>query len=555
MLKTARRSNRAEAQQTVTEQVTHLLVKGMAGLLVAAMVLQAPAFAADAADRSDFKKNENSLYRNVFDHNVYFDNTSILRFDRLGRKLTGRKLRAANANVYDEVADSTFFTNRQGRKSLSEDQLIQGGGVTSGPDLSGKLRIIGGELMGLRPVFTVLDSKDDEYTLYFDSPDSLGLMTGAMAAASRFYHAIGYNVPQVTLVSLSTENLTPDPKSRFADSSGFKKVLTQEKLDELVLMIPWAEDGKFRAAAVKTPTGRYLGPLKLQGRRKNDPNDKWPQEQRRELRALRIFGSWLNDFNVQNIQDYVVKEDGKVIIKHYISGFHGAFGSDTKGSKPPMVGYEYLYDAGETSKAFWTLGFWEKPWQRRLRETGEEVPATAVGYFDNKGFRPEKFKTFLPQYVFKDVTRADAFWAAKIIKSFSDADIRTLVKTGEYADNQDEKYIADTLIERRDIVARYWFSQAAPLDDFELSGGRLTFTDLEAEYDFDESSEYQVDVTAGKRKIASSLVKEPAVKIEDSWMQNGPVEIWIRKNRGGKLSPYVLVKTSNKGIAEVIHQD
>lgn len=559
MLKTARHFNGTDVplQQVVTKEVTYSPVKGMVLLLIAALIFQVPAFADDTVvDHPEFKKNPDSLYKEVFDHNVFYDNTSLLHFSRLGRKLTGRKLRAANVNVYDEVADSAFFTNRHGRKNLSAGELTKGADINSGPDLSGKLKITGGDLMGLRPVFDVVDSKGDTYTLYFDSPDSLGLMTGAMASASRFYHAIGYNVPQITLVALSTENLTPSEESRFIDSSGFKKKLTQEKLDELVLMIPWAEDGKFRAAAVKTPEGIDKGPFSMQGRRKNDPEDKWAHELRREIRALRIFGAWLNDFNVQQTRDYLVTEDGRTYLKHYLTGFHGAFGSDTEGTKPPMIGYEYLYDASETSKAFWTLGFWEKPWQKRLREAGEETPASAVGYFDNQGFEPGKFKTFLPQYVFKDVTRADAFWAVKIIKSFSDEDIRTLVKTGGYAESADEKYIADTLIERRDIVAKYWLAQSAPLDDIDIKGGNLTFTDRETEYGFDKSDAYQVDVTEGKRKIASFQVNTPSVKIEDAWLQGGrPAEIWIRKIRGGKSSPYLLVKASANGIVEVVHQD
>lgn len=513
-------------------------------ILVLMMILQPAAFAAEGAE---IKKNPASSYKDIFDHNVYYDNTSYLRFDRLGRLLSGKKVPAASANVYDEVADSAFFTNRNGRKNLSGDDLKKGYVENSGPDMSGKLTITGGHLEGLRPVFIVKDSKGDEYTLYFDAADSLGLTTGAMMVASRAYHAIGYNVPQFTLISLSLEQLTPDENSRFVDVSGFRKRLTKEKLDEIVLMLPWAEDGKFRACAVKTPAGDDKGPFNFQGRRKSDAQDKWPHELMRELRALRVFGSWLNDFEIRdgNTRSFLAEENGKAVLKHYIWGFKSALGSDTGGAKAPMLGHEYLYDAGETAKAFWTLGFWEKPWQKRLRENSDSSQNPAVGYLDNKEFQPKKFKTALPQYTFKDLTRADGFWAAKIIKSFSDEQIKSLVSAGEYADAADADYIAQNLIERRDLIAGYWFSQSAPLDNFEVKGGELTFQDLEGE------GAYQVDVTSGKSKISSFESKTASIKIDSSW---NSVKVWIRKVRDGK-QPYVMVEFKDGSIVRITHQD
>lgn len=514
-------------------------------ILVLLMILQPAAF---AAENAEIKKNPASFYKDMFDHNVYYDNTAYLRFDRIGRAISRKKVRAASANVYDEVADSAFFTNRNGRKTISGDDLTKGHLENSGPDLSGKLTITGGELDGLRPIFIVRDSKGDEYTLYFDASDSLGLTTGSIMVATRAYHAIGYNVPQVTLVNVSPDQLVPDENSRFVDVSGFRKRLTKEKMDELVLMLPWADDGKFRACAIKTPAGDDKGPFNYQGRRKNDPNDRLYHQDLRELRAVRVFASWLNDFAIRdsNTRSFLVQEDGKPVLKHYLWGFTGALGSDASGAKAPMLGHEYLYDAQETAKAFWTLGFWEKPWQRRWRENEETALAPAVGYFDNKEFRANKFKTYVPQYTFKDVTRADGFWAAKIIKSFSDEQIKNLVAAGQYADTADSDLIVQTLIERRDLITQYWFSQSAPLDYFEVSGGELTFKDLEGE------GSYQVDVTSGKNKISSAEVKNLSVKIDPSWSE---AKIWIRKVRSSGKQPYVMVELKNGSIAQIVHQD
>lgn len=560
MSNTARRFSCANAQlqPVVTKDVTYRLVTFfMMGLLI----LQSPCGFAGEASAKEIKQAPSSLYKDVFDSNVFYDNTSLLRFDRLSRKITGHKLHAADVNIYDEVPDSAFFTNRQGRKPLSNDELAKGYHETEGPDLSGSLTITGGHLQGLRPVFTVTDSKGDEYTINFDTSDSLGLMTGAMVIASRVYYAAGYNVPQVTLHSFAPAKLVPGANAKFVDSSGFAKKLTKEKLDELVLMVPWAEDGNFTAAAVKTPAGIDKGPFGFQGRRKDDPADTIPHELRRELRALSVVAAWLNDFSVhdQNTRSYQVTENGKTYLKHYLFGFMGALGSDMDGAKPPMVGYEYLYDAQETAKAFWTLGILEKPWQKRWREANQTTGAPAVGYFDNNGFAPSKFKTFLPQYAFKDLTRADAFWAAKILKSFSDENIHAIVKAGKYTDEKDEALITDTLIARRDLVARYWMMRSAPLDDFDVKGNQLTFTDLSAKYGFEKDSAYEAEVSTvegKKRKKVTALRSDnPSFTLEPSWLQSG-VELHIRKVRPGITpNPYVLVRISGKGIEEIIHQD
>jgi len=119
-----------------------------------------------------------------------------------------------------------------------------------------------------------------------------------------------------------------------------------------------------------------------------------------------------------------------------------------------------MIDYGEATKAFLTLGWWEKPWQKRWMESDERITKSpAVGYFDNRYFDAGKFKTQLPYFAFKDLSRADGFWAAKIIMSFTDDDIRSIVETGKYSDPEDAEEVANVLIERRDLIGKYWFDQ------------------------------------------------------------------------------------------------
>ncbi len=66
--------------------------------------------------------------------------------------------------------------------------------------------------------------------------------------------------------------------------------------------------------------------------------------------------------------------------------------------------------------------------------------------------------------------------------SFTDEDIRAIVKMASYSNPKAEEYLIKTLIERRDKVGRYWFERMNPLDKFKFKQSNdvltLTFNDL-----------------------------------------------------------------------------
>ena len=59
--------------------------------------------------------------------------------------------------------------------------------------------------------------------------------------------------------------------------------------------------------ASKGISGKDVGPFKYFGTRPDDPNDIHPHEHRRELRAMRVFGAWLNhdDSRAINTRDFL----------------------------------------------------------------------------------------------------------------------------------------------------------------------------------------------------------------------------------------------------------
>ncbi len=358
---------------------------------------------------SGYQKREASLYGDVFDQRLYYAGTQYLYLDRLYRGLSGHKRSALDVNPFDEVPDSNFFTSRHGRNRMSLDALKQGSVVTPGPDPNGKWTILQGKFDGANPEFLIQDEKGDRYLLKFDPLDYLELVTGAEVVGSRLMYAIGYNVPTYMITYFKPEQLVIDPKTRAYDNTGFFKKLTPRRLEHYLLFIPRTIEGSFRVSVNQVLEGENLGPMGLQGRSKNDPDDPINHEDRREIRALQIFSSWINNTDVRdgNTFDVVENQNGKSLIRHYVFNFNACLGAVSEGPKPPSFGHEYLFDYTEVTKGIVGLGFWKRRWERRWDEAEEEIRNPAVGYFDNRYFDSNRFKTQLSYFPFKDLTRAD----------------------------------------------------------------------------------------------------------------------------------------------------
>lgn len=519
-----------------------------------------------AQDAPSIKKTQSQLTTNMVDQAVYYEATSMLRFDRLYRKLFNKKLRAEDINIYDEVPDSAFFENRHARSPLSTDALERGYLENEGPSADGEITVMKGKSEGLHPGFFIKDARGDFYLLKFDDLLNFELNTSAEIIASRFYHAIGYNVPQYTVFSFSPDQMVPAPEARMIDRNGFKQPLTQEMLDQYVMHLPHDDQGRLRASASKILKGENKGPFSFQGRRKNDPEDTIDHERRRSIRALRVFASWLNNNDVRhaNTLDMWVTEEGRSFMKHYLIDFNAALGGAAGGAKPPMFNHEYFLDYGAIAKNYAALGFRKSDWQKRLEEQGPvETKPAAVGYFDNNRFSPKDFKVQLPYYAFKDLTRADGFWAAKIIASFTDEDIKAMIRAGKLTNAEDAETIFQILSERRDIIARYWFSQASPLDQFSFKNSRLIFSDLEISrgYAPAEGTVYTAEGFAGSAKKGSRLgsVESPSqeLAIPEEWKNADTLTVFIRVKRADEKEarPYVLVEIKDGKITRLLHQD
>src|SRR5262245_12925008 len=109
---------------------------------------------------------------------------SINLFDHPGYKPSG--LRAKSVNTIDEVADSSWFTNRIGTKPLTIDEVVRGPIHGAPPDPS-QWTIIRQKTAGAHPGITARDAKGETWFLEFDPPYYPEAATGAVVMAPKFF--------------------------------------------------------------------------------------------------------------------------------------------------------------------------------------------------------------------------------------------------------------------------------------------------------------------------------------------------------------------------------
>ncbi len=434
-------------------------------------------------------------------------------FPRHVRHLSGHPKQAYNVNVMDEVPDSSWFTNRNGRRRVSLDEIRRGPDEDAGP-AGGSLTVVRGKTIGISPGFWIRDQRGETFILKFDPPDYPELATAAEVIGTKLFYAIGYNVPQNTIFHFRRDQLRIDPEAKFTDSIGRKRTMTETDLDEILERSARQPDGRYRCVASKVLKGKVKGGFSFLGVRKDDPNDIIPHEHRRDLRGLRIFCAWLahNDIRVGNTMDLYVNEGGRQFLRHYLIDLGSTLGSDTAFPNVPIVGHEYQVDGGEMMKVLLSLGIYQQPWLTRNRE----ARYSSVGIYSAADFDSPTWKQNFPLVAFENMTDEDAYWAAKIVGSFTDEQIRAAVQTGQLSDPEAARYLAEQIIERRDKIVRTYYSRMAALDRFQVEkvGDRfhLGFADLRTETlngSQHNQGVYEFDVSPAaepKRRIHSGVI-------------------------------------------------
>jgi hypothetical protein len=379
---------------------------------------------------------------------------------------------AGNVNTIDEVPDSSWFTNRILPGPLSPASLARGPNAGEPPDPE-RWVVVRPKTAGYSPGFTARDANGETWFLTFDAPDNPEGGSAAIAIANKIFWALGYNQIDTYITRVDPAHLTIDPDATMRRPNGKKTRMTRDDLNAVLERSARSADGTYRAAAGRMLSGKVLGPFRYDGTRPDDPNDIVPHEDRRELRALRVFGAWTNltDLKAGNTLDALVESDGRSIVRHYLQDVGSTFGIGANGPHDWNEGFEYFYEGDTTLRRLASFGFALRPWQ-----TADYTIYPAVGRFESDAFDPETWRPHAPTPAYMRMQPDDAFWAARRLAAFDDDAIRTVVHEGKFSDAAAEQHLAAVLIARRDKILRAYLPAVNPLVNARLSDeGRLTF--------------------------------------------------------------------------------
>ena len=436
------------------------------------------------------------------------------------KKKRGKKaefIPAQAVNTLGEVPDSAWFTNRIGFRPMTVEEVVKGLGTANSPSREGQWRIIAAKTEGVTAGFRILDSTGRKYVLKFDLLSNPEMATGADVMGAAFFHALGYNVPENYLVTFDEDQLVVAKGAMLRDAKGSERPISSRDVTEILLKVPRDAEGRLRAVASYFLKGKILGSFRFHGTRSDDPNDVVPHEHRRDLRGLFVFSAWLgrNDAKSLNALDTLVEENGLKYVKHHLIDFGSAFGSAAIGEPTARAGNAYLYEFKPAVLQILTLGLYVPRWAR-----AKYRKSPSLGLFDYRTFEPEKWKPNYPITAFRNRLPDDTFWAAKKVMSFTDEQIRAIVKLAQYSDPEAEAWLAKCLIERRNRVGKTYFGRVLPLDRFRVNRNRLEFEDLEIKYGFVASRDY----TAQWSHFDNDSEKHTAIDGATSLMLPGQVQ-------------------------------
>ncbi|HEY7287141.1 MAG TPA: hypothetical protein VH497_16945 [Vicinamibacterales bacterium] len=379
--------------------------------------------------------------------------------------------RAQNVNTIDEVPDSGWLTNRIGTTNLSGEQIARGPNVNRGPAPESWV-ILREKTAGTSPGFTARDANGQTWFVQFDAPEYPGASTADVEIATKIFWALGYNQVETFITTFDPAKVTIDPKATVRRLSGERTAYTREDMNIVLERAARSADGTYRASAGRLLEGKVIGNFRYSGVRSDDPNDLVPHEHRRELRALRVFGAWMNlvDLKAGNTLDALVEQNGRSVVRHYLQDVGSSLGMANDYGVWDM-GWEYFYDGPATKRRFLSFGFALSPWQT---VPYKEYPS--VGRFEGSAFDPTTWKPQTPTTAYLELRGDDAFWAARKVMAFSDDLIRAAVHVGQFTDAAAENHLATVLMQRRDKIGRAYLPAVNPIVNPSLdAGGRLTF--------------------------------------------------------------------------------
>lgn len=392
---------------------------------------------------------------------------------------------AVNANSLDEVADSAWFVNRIGARSMTTEELTRGACLPTDlldPESAadGSWVVDHGKTEGSSLGFRV-NVRGRKYLFKVDT-DAPERPSAASTIGALVYNAVGFYTSCEQIVYFRPSLLSIKPGLRSKGNFDGEKPFDRAALDRIVARAP-RRDGRVRFQASAWLSGKLLGPFRYLGTRADDPNDVIAHEDRRELRGGRILAAWLDHFDAreENSMDAWISDrkdapdasPGHVV--HYYLDTSDCLGSAWDWEQiTRRLGHSYVVDWNDMALDFLTLGIPTRPWDRAQKTPGHEQ----FNYFDIANFDPAAWKNEYANPAFDRMTERDAAWMARILARFTPDKVRALAEMGQFSRSEDTDFLTSVLNGRLDMILARYLLRLSPLSDVRVTGDDLCAVDL-----------------------------------------------------------------------------
>ena len=379
------------------------------------------------------------------------------------RRAVGEEHEALNLTRFDDVVPSAWFAHRNPVRRMTTDEVGRGPTTGFGPDTTGALEIISAKVQGVSPGFNIRDARGDVYVVKFDPKGFLHMSSAAGVISNRLLYAAGYHVPEDFVFVFSRSKLAVAEGATIRGQDFKDRPLTLDVALDVLALTDSLPDGRYLAVTSKFVPGPPKGPFFFDSVREDDPNDYYHHEYRRELRGLYVVSSWINhvDMRWMNTMDAYVPPG---YLRHYLIDFAASLGSGTTRPHEPREGMEYNVGLWAALGRVFTLGLYQVGWENM----DWEVIDPTIGWLEVDSFDPAAWKPNWPNRAFQLATDRDGYWGAKLVGSFSDAQIRAAVEAGRLPSRHAADTLASILMVRRDRVVEHWYGKVSPLESFEL---------------------------------------------------------------------------------------
>ena len=425
---------------------------------------------------------------------------------------------ARDVNALDEVPCSTWFCPRNHLRPMAVSDVAAG---APGEPPRLPLRIVKGKVRGAAFGFEAVDADGRKFMVKPDPEGHPGLASSAEVVGARIFHAAGYNVPSSFVLDVDPEtDIDLDPKATFKLYDVERRPLSARQIRAGLARSARGPDGRVRVAAITWLPGRIVGAFDLAGQRPDDPNDRIPHQHRRSLRASLLLVAWLSihDAGFTNTLDSYVEDGGRHFVRHHFIDFGAGLGSATTKVKGPFNGQERYIEVGRTLAAWASLGLYSRPYQDQ-RESWQQMTVAhpSVGWYPAETFDPDQFRTGRKVPAHRRMTDRDAYWGAKLVTSFSDAQLAAIVAEARLPDAE-AAYLTYALRARRDIIGRRYVRTATAIEAPRVVGaGRhvsVCFDDLAVARGYADARELRYAVTirddAGRAVGAGATAGQPS---------------------------------------------